>query len=223
MKIRYHLDRKDDGLLILETEPQVRTMFVYSQNKQTMRVPLPYLIFVVRYIKTKKGFKYPGIAGSGLFVYGKFTPLDKISDGVVYLPTDKNRHGQVCTRHSSDNKIYKTINDLVNEVLTLWFSHVHYLEYDPFLSSGGWSKASLQNLSTGNWLTVANFRKFFLESTLFPYGVKSHREIPEDAKLIDAVWPMELGINLPKDNPSEPPLPSQCNCPSCRAQRLIEV
>jgi hypothetical protein len=217
MKIRYHLDRKDDGLLILETEPQVRTMFIYSQNKDTMRVPLPHLIFVVRYIKTDTGFKYPGVAGSGLFVYGKFTPLNKISDGVVYLPTDKNRFGQVCTKHSSDNRIYGTINDLVNRVLTLWFSHVHYLEYDPFLSSGGWSNASLENLSKGDWLTVRNFHQFFLETTLFPYGDKSHREIPENAELIDAVWPIELEISLRKKE--NPPLPFQCNCRSCRAQR----
>lgn len=222
MKIRYHLDRKTDGLVILESEPQVRTMFIYSQNKNTLRVPLPYIIFVVRYLKDKKGFKYPGIYGSGLFVYGKFTPLKEVSDGVVYLPTDKERNGMVCTDHNADNKIYKTVNELVNEVVTLWFSHTHNLEYDPFLN--GWSNASLENISKGTWLTVRNFQNFY-STNQFAYGQLSDRNIPIDAQLIDATWPIDLEISpLPQIKEavplSTPPKNAyECDCYECRADR----
>lgn len=51
MKLRYHIDRANDGFLILETEPQVRNLFVRSENTIVNRLCLPYIYFAVRYIK----------------------------------------------------------------------------------------------------------------------------------------------------------------------------
>lgn len=191
MKLRYHLDRKHDGLVVVEAEPQMRSLFIYSQMKNTMRVPLPYLIFTIRYTKNGKKIVYPGIYGSGLHVFCRTEPLASVDDVVCLLPTDSNSRGLVCTDHGSDNKQYKSITDLVNYVVTHWWGHMHQLEYQPFHPTA-WQNAKLEDIAKGQWSKAGTFRKAL--ETAKSYGQPSEREVPGEVQLIDMPWPTELAF-----------------------------
>lgn len=218
MKMRYHLDRKQDGLVVLEAEPQLRSIFVYSQNRNTMRVPLPYILFIVRYVKLSSGnFSYPGIYGSGLSVYGKLKPLADMSDNVVYLPTDyESNKGLVCTEHSSDNKQFGKVTELVNFVVTHWWGHLHRIDYQPF-GATAWQEAKMDQIKKGKWQKAGDFRSALLERK--SYGTPEQRSIPTDAKVVDLQWPATLEI-APFEGPAaEPVLDYRCMCDDCRAAR----
>lgn len=51
MKLRFNLEREQDGLLIVESEPQYRNLILPSSSSTHTLVPLPYIYFVVRYSK----------------------------------------------------------------------------------------------------------------------------------------------------------------------------
>jgi hypothetical protein len=189
MKLRYHLDRKHDGLVLLEAEPQVRSLFIYSQTKNTMRVPLPYILFTVRYTKNGKKVRYPGIYGSGLHVFCRIEPLTSVEDKVCLLPTDHNSRGLVCTDHGSDNKQYNSVQELVNYVVTHWWGHMHQLEYQPF-GATAWHEAKLENIKKAKWVEAGTYRKaMYLQKS---YGTPTERELPTEMELVDLPWPSEL-------------------------------
>lgn len=221
MKMRYHLDRMQDGLVVLESEPQLRSIFVYSQTRSNIRVPLPHILFTIRYVKLSSGmFSYPGIYGSGLHVYGNMKPLADMNDDVVYLPTDyANYKGLVCTDHGSDNKKFKTVTELVNYVVTHWWSHLHYIDYQPF-GSTAWHEAKLEQIPKGKWLKAGALREALLVRKSF--GVPEERSIPMDAKVLDVQWPAPLEIK-PFEASDEPETkeadPNRCDCPICKADR----
>lgn len=195
MKMKYHLDRNQDGIVVLESEPQIRSLFVYSQNRNMIRVPLPYILFTVRYVKLSNGgFSYPGVYGSGLHVYANLKPLEDFSEEVFYLPTDSengsNYRGLVCTDHGSDNMRFNTVEELVNYVVTLWWGHMHHLEYKPF---DVWTEATLDQIPTGKWKPAGNFRDALLRTK--PYGREFERSIPMEASVVDVQWPVKLTIS----------------------------
>lgn len=239
MKLRYHLDRKQDGLIVLESEPQVRSLFINSQVRNMIRVPLPHMIFIVRYEKKPNGmFSYPGIYGSGLHIYGKSTSLSDFSDDVFLLPTDSQEfyNGMICTNHSSDNKEFDSITKLVNHVITLWWGHSHTIGYQPFgntpwhevfldqgkfvkkISNSGVEKIKILK---SYWKKQKNLRKSLGKSK--QYGEMNQRCIPDDAKILDLNWPCVLTIadfegedlSLEKEGYQH----GGCNCEFCVAQR----
>jgi len=203
--------------VVLEAEPQLRSIFIYSQTRNMIRVPLPYILFTVRYVKLSSGkFSYPGVYGSGLSVYGNLKPLANVSDEVVYLPTDSENKGMVCTEHRSDNKNFNTVTELVNYVVTHWWGHIHRIEYQPF-GATAWYEAKMDQILKGEWQKAGNFRKALLERK--SYGSSKQRSIPANAKVVDLQWPTTLEIT-PFDGPEEPELdPNRCNCAECRMAR----
>ena len=132
MKLRYYLDKEDQGLVILEADPQMRRLLIYSQSSNTKYVPLPYVYFTIRYKKSAKGFTYLGLYGAGLQVHGSIEPLKSFKDNVINLPTDYSNRGLVCTDHSYDNKEFDTISELVNCVVGIWYGLVHNVDYNAF-------------------------------------------------------------------------------------------
>lgn len=189
MKLRYHVDRPHDGLVIVESEPQMRNIFVYSQMKNTIRVPLPYIVFTVRYVKMGKVIAYPGTYQSGLHVFCRTEPVTKADDRVCFLPTDRNSRGLVCTDHGSDNKQFKSVKELVNYVVTHWWSHLHYVEYQPF-GLTAWQEAKLENIKKGTWEDAGYLYKALALTK--SYGSPEQREIPPDAVFTDLAWPVDL-------------------------------
>lgn len=126
MKLKCHNDCTVGGFLILESEPQVRTLFVSSELRSTLRVKLPHILFIIRYQKYNNKFIYPGLYGNGLNIACSFKSIQNLTDEVYYLPTD---YSPVCTNHAYDNKIFDTTYELANFVISLWWGTVHSLRY----------------------------------------------------------------------------------------------
>lgn len=198
MKLKYHLDRKSDGLVIVEAEPQMRNLFVYSQTKNTMRVPLPYMIFTVRYVKIGKVLVYPGIYASGLHVFCRTETITRADDRVCFMPTDRNSRGLVCTDHASDNKQFNSVKELVNYVVTQWYSHLHMVEYQPF-GTTAWQEAKLENIKKAKWEDASYLYKAL--ALVKSYGQPGERELPSDAVFLDQQWPVDL------EHAAAPPVP----------------
>lgn len=226
MKLRYHIDREKDGLVILESEPQVRTIFVVSQLRNNIRVPFPHIIFTIRYEKLDDKFVYPGIYRSGLCVYGKLKPLNKLSDEVIYLPTDYIRKGLVCTNHSYDSKKFDSLKELVNFVVALWWSMSHMVEYQPFKKL--WNESDLKDLKSANWEKHSNLSKSLVEKK--DYGNAEQRKISELDEVLDVEWPIQLTTQPYKIETEAKPEPEieddadddayyGCDCDACRADR----
>ena len=142
MKLRYHAESKIShvginlksssaaGTLILELEPQVRSVYAYDYNtgiNKMVRLPFPHVIFVIKYRREDKNYFYDGVSYNGLRVFGSLSPLKKTKDKIFLLPTDIERQGTVCTNHAYDRKQYKSIYELANEVINLWFGHSHHI------------------------------------------------------------------------------------------------
>ena len=130
------------GLLILEAEPQVRSIFLQSQTKQTIRVPFPYMQFVFQYYKHKGKFIYPGLEGCGLRIFGTKKPIETITNKVFTLPTDMG--GVVCTDHRYDCKEYDNLFDMTQEIITLWWGTQHIL-HQSYYNIEGWMRAKSFN------------------------------------------------------------------------------
>lgn len=148
MKLKCHNDCTVDGLLILESEPQVRTLFISSELRSTIRVHLPHILFIVRYHKYNNKFIYPGLYGNGLNIACNFKSIQNLTDEVYYLPTD---YGPVCTNHYYDRKAFYTTYELANFVISLWWGTVHSLRYQNDVDVEEWcNKKNVEDL---------NFRK----------------------------------------------------------------
>lgn len=193
MKIRYKSEinsgEENFGLIILEKEPEIRTLNIVSQLRSSMRVPLPYIYFAIRYkiegfnynVTTNRydesEFVYEGLSGGGLSVFCSKEPLKSFHSFPCFLPTDyysdqyyrgKNT-GVVCTNHDYDYKHYKKLSDLVNEIIGLWYSSIHKISYSPIPSSANksWGACKLEDLQIANW---AKSEKSLFEILRKPYS-----------------------------------------------------
>ena len=105
----------EDGLLIYECEPSLRTLFV----PRKIRINLPYLYFVVRYLKDSRAFFYPGVLGSGLHLYASMVKISSFQDEICVFPTDID--GQVCLDHRYDYRKFPSKESLASDIIAAWF------------------------------------------------------------------------------------------------------
>lgn len=145
MKLKYHLDLENEGLVILESEPQMRSLITYSACRNSTRIALPYLQFAIRYCKIKGKFHYPGVYGSGLRVTGSFAPLSSDKMAVFFLPVGDVSGGRVCTPHEVDMKGFNSLNELVNSVVSMWFGVTHQI------CCREWASTKLEDLNKLTW------------------------------------------------------------------------
>ena len=111
----------EDGLLIYECAPSVRTLLLYSKTgRQNIRINLPYLYFIVRYLKDGCNFIYPGIFGSGLHLYASVAQINSFEDEICVLPTDID--GLVCLDHKNDYMKFYSKESLASNVIAAWFA-----------------------------------------------------------------------------------------------------
>ena len=192
-------DVKKRGMLVFESEPQVRTLFT-NDNKGTHRVPFPYFINVICYSLKNNIYKYGGIYDSGLRVFFRNSPMTSFSDEVFLPPTDANRFGLVCTPHEHDRTTFKTLEELVNHVITLWWHTVHHFEYED-----RWDKMTLEQAVSNKWRPTGKFPDALRKTIESGYGRDNSFYPPEDSVLIDEVWPPISPPALPFDIP--PSLP----------------
>lgn len=60
---------KEFGLVILEANPQIRSILIESSLRRTFRFPFPYLIMAVSYEVRNGKFIYHGVSKRGLNVF----------------------------------------------------------------------------------------------------------------------------------------------------------
>lgn len=115
----------EDGLLIYECEPSVRTLSVSNKKgmPEKIRINLPYLYFVVRYLKDGCNFIYPSIFGSGLHLYASVTQINSFEDEICVLPTDID--GMVCLDHRYDYIHFSSKEKLASNIIAAWFGSSH--------------------------------------------------------------------------------------------------
>lgn len=83
---RFFAENQDRGVMIIEEPPQYRTIFIGDpydpydeENIETVRIPLPYLVFVICYAKNKGRsgpLYYAGNCGVGF----RTTPISSLTD-----------------------------------------------------------------------------------------------------------------------------------------------
>ena len=143
MKLKFESEDEYKGMIILEAEPQYRSVFIHSMQQDeygdfpgdpiSIRLPFPYIEYVIQYEKIHAGYngskvyyKYKGVYGNGLRIFGKLTTLKHTSEEVFLFSIENDNYGTSCTEHSYDNKLYPSVTDLVNEVISLWWGHTHH-------------------------------------------------------------------------------------------------
>lgn len=193
MKIRLNYVAKDRGMLILEFEPQFRTMFFVNGNKSIKRVPFPYFIVVLSYEIVNGKICYFGLKGGGLRIYFNNKPLKSFEDAVWFSLTES--YGIVCTDHSFDNYVCDNIFELKNTILNLWFGT--YVSYQGE-QIRTWSGSTLDNVIDTAFRAGSLRENFELDSKQFKIGCKYNPSckynqkgfslFPVDAVLIDEEW-----------------------------------
>lgn len=214
MRLRYHVEKQNCGLLLLEAEPQVRRIFIYSQSTSNKQIPFPYILFSIRYEKSNGQYIYRGVYGSGLTVFFRNESISSVNDEVFFSPTDMERKGLVCTEHSSDNKNFKSVVDLAQFVITSWWGHCHvlcyqYYNYDGpdrsaknvYFPDGGsstiaWSDTSLEKIKEVKWIPAGSYHcAMKIASSM--YSGNYHNDGIENISLIDEPWMPKQNIILP--------------------------
>ena len=221
MRLKYHLKSKNlennllEGILILESAPQMRTMnFVRQSGQDNFRVPLPYVYHVVRYFERGNRFVFPGVFGSGLRVFGSLNPLKSIEDKVFLLPTDSMALGYVCTNHAWDMLDFDSLEEIVDTTIGFWWSALHSIKEGTEFNFLNWQQSTLNDLAKINFLVpiIHGTRKSassFIDAlragasiynaNCVKGGVPSFdTKIPIDATFIDEPWnPKQITIKLP--------------------------
>lgn len=186
------------GMLVLESDPQIRSIFLQSQSKNMIRVPFPYTQFVFQYYKTKDGkYIYPGLDGVGLRIYGRKKPLSKMTDKVFALPTDMD--GYVCTDHDYDYKLYDSLFDMTQEILALWWGtrqviHECYYDLDDWVKS--------ESFKTVKWITLKNrvgvgtdiLLDLISDNEIVEGYIHFRKKLPDS--LIDKDWTKEINNEI---------------------------
>ena len=122
MILKFHLKSETDGLLLLQSPPIRRVIY---GNNGFKPVDHPSLLFTIRYLKHSNMIFFPGIYGSGLRVFATDDSFENEDSKVIYYKHEFQRKGLVCTEHNYDGNKYKSVKDLVNHVISLWWGHIH--------------------------------------------------------------------------------------------------
>lgn len=198
------------GLMILEAEPQVRSIITSgSSNKFSYRLPFPYILFIIQYTKDnyrgQTKYFYPGLYGNGLRVYGSNSPLKTLENKVFLLPNEESGLGLVCTNHDYDGKTYNSVIELANEVIGLWWGHNHSLIRRD-ISFEQWSSMSLEDVLSGKMKFLKfNELGYFkttdmienndsddnIRTVMRSYNKFNINTCVEQAAIMDEKWPCE--------------------------------
>lgn len=197
MRLKLHYIQKNKnkkfGMVILESAPQMRTLFTYG-NKGRACLPFPYLIHIICYSMQNGKFIYGGVEKSGLRVFLRNSPLNTIDDVVFISPTDAENYGLVCTPHDFDHSEYDTLPELINKVITIWWNATHYIK-----NVNSWLDLSLEQAVKNNWgdFTISEWDDDDLFAPLplldalkrtEKSGYGRNNFYPENSVLVDKIW-----------------------------------
>lgn len=190
------------GFIILESDPQVRTIFC-GGNRGSKRLAFPYVLSTISYTLNKNGiYFYDGIYGLGLTMFFSNRSVQSFDDKVFVAPTDSLRHGVVCTPHKYDGMQFKTLHELVNHVITMWWGTVHSVSYQE------WENVTLDNCCDYDWNIYGNAHNNKFESlkqSLINAAIKCGflrnktnivTFLNNDINIIDKPWPTDLNPQI---------------------------
>jgi len=188
VKVRYRQESKDRGLMVLESPPQIRTIFTYEG---VVSLSFPFLIHAITYGIKGGQYTYYGVYDKGLCVFLANEPLETMDSMLCYSPTDMERSGLVCTNHGYDRRPYNTAVELVTTVLMVWWGMTHQIPSDLFKI---WKQLTPKTACKYDWRNAMNLRTMLewdATGTQFGRAYESycagvpHLKIPKDAVLID--------------------------------------
>jgi len=174
------------GLIVLESSPQIRTIFT-GGNKGFVRLPFPYVLYVVGYRRKEEKYVYPGVFDAGLRVFFRNSPMEKYTDPVFYPPMDALNFGVVCTPHDHDEKVFDDLPSLANHAITLWWNMIHN-----YGISNEWKDFSIEECLNHNWNGAT-------PSLSFPNALEKFKDTgheflniyypPDNSELVNESWP----------------------------------
>jgi hypothetical protein len=109
------LMQNDDGsgCLVIEDPPQMRTIFVgrdHNAKAVAIRLPMPYLVFTISFMKRKDGKYYPHQGGIGF----RTSPLKSIDDKLYFPALPHCNVNGICTPVRTPNGGCDTIQEVVD-------------------------------------------------------------------------------------------------------------
>jgi len=152
-KVRFRQETKARGQMVLETPPQMRTIF--PGHGKPVSVPFPYLIHIINYGIDGKNYTYYGVYDKGLCVFLATEPLASLDTLLCYSPTDMERSGLVCTNHAYDRRSYLSARELANDVLGVWSGMIHNIRHDDLEK---WKKLTVANTCKYSWQNAFTLR-----------------------------------------------------------------
>jgi len=185
-------NRTTKGLIVLESSPQIRTIFT-SGNKGLVRLPFPYVMYVVGYRREKEKYIYSGVEDAGLRVFFRNSPMEKYTDSVFCSPMDADNYGLVCTPHDHDFKVFDDLPSLVNHVITLWWNISHTI-YDINFNFNEWKELSIEECLNQNWgvtwVGEQSFPNALKKAEAAGFGC-GHGYCPDpiNSELVNESWP----------------------------------
>ena len=121
MKILYAHEDKNSGQVVIQFEPQARTIF---RRYGSIRLNFPYVIHVINYrINSFGQYVYRGFYSSAFAVFFSNAPIKSLSDIVFVSPTERGAY--VCTPHQYDDKAFESKEELIAFVSGLWWQMTH--------------------------------------------------------------------------------------------------
>lgn len=197
MKIIYEYENATYGIVVVEQEPQARTIWANSPRY----LQFPYVINIITYDKVPGGkVSYGGIYKTGLIVLLTNTSPKTLDDTVYICPTEKSRKGLVCTPHQHDNKTFDSLNELLFFVTAMWWQ----IHHGDFFELVDWKKETAKTILEKKWDSPTTLREAMQLNypALVGYGrandaykKQTSIVIPEtDKDLIDK--PLKLKLDL---------------------------
>lgn len=207
MKIRLHKEDHGKGLIVLESEPQIRTIFITSSFKYTERLAFPYVYHIIHYRIIHGKYYYFGIYDRGLMVFMRNKPIRSINSKFCFCPLEVERFGISCTIHEKDQSKYNSIFDLIHDVISDWWQMEHQInDYNAFekhrkeflgnlkmpdyngIPINVWKEKNLENINEVEWSPAFTLKN---ASKLKPYIPRFDNSIIiyENSKLINKNMP----------------------------------
>ncbi len=111
-----YTDQRSQGVMVIEQQPQVRTVLLSDRTKK--HIPLPYVIFIVQYTVRHGNYNY-----AGLRVGFRNSPIKSLEDR-LYLPSLPNfTEHQVCMGSYEGVTGGDTPSDVADDIIgTFWQS-----------------------------------------------------------------------------------------------------
>jgi hypothetical protein len=192
MRLRYHIQFRWDGWIVLEDNPHFRTVPIIKNSQQFAKLPFPYTYLLIHYIKRNNGFVYPGIYDFGLNVVGSAKRLNSFSDEGAFVIPDLHPVCGICTDHLEDGKKFSSLKEFSNFVYNFYYS-------SPVASDS--SRQGLTCEQFASSFEVSTFRELLQTSIRFWFPTIRYYASPFDyhKHFTDLIMSRNINFNYDED------------------------